>query len=109
MRLVVGHTAEGALTAEALGRYFSGTVGASSHVGIDHDSTEDYVPYELAAWTLRSGNLVSDNAELCGFAEMARAQWLSSEDVTFYSNAVKRRVTVPNPRAMLEQFAVWIA
>ncbi|MCK2242136.1 MULTISPECIES: N-acetylmuramoyl-L-alanine amidase [unclassified Crossiella] len=76
VRLVVVHTAEGARTVEALGRFFQGKTQASSHVGIDDHRIEQYVPYDRAAWTLRSGNPVSDNAELCGFARWDRAEWL---------------------------------
>ncbi|GAA2823435.1 N-acetylmuramoyl-L-alanine amidase [Crossiella cryophila] len=90
VRLVVVHTAEGARTAEALGRFFQGKTQASSHVGIDDKRIEQYVNYDRAAWTLRSGNPISDNAELCGFAKWSRAEWLE------------------HPR-MLELTAQWIA
>ncbi|MGO1049773.1 N-acetylmuramoyl-L-alanine amidase [Crossiella sp. CA198] len=76
VRLVVLHTAEGARTVGDLGRFFQGKVPASSHVGIDDHRIEQYVPYDRAAWTLLSGNPVSDNAELCGFAKWTRAEWL---------------------------------
>lgn len=76
VRLVVVHTAEGARTVEALGRFFQGRTQASSHVGIDDKRIEQYVDYSRAAWTLRSGNPISDNAELCGFASWSRAEWL---------------------------------
>lgn len=77
VRLVVIHTAEGATTTGALGRYFARKdVGASSHVGIDDHGVEQYVPYDRAAWTLRSGNPISDNAELCAFARWSREEWL---------------------------------
>lgn len=80
VRLVVIHTAEGARTAAALGNYFSSSsVQASSHVGIDDSGAiEQYVDYAQAAWTVRSGNAVSDNAELCGFAAWTRQQWLAN-------------------------------
>jgi hypothetical protein len=78
VRLVVLHTAEGARTNQALGNYFANPVAqASSHVGIDDVGIEQYVPYEMAAWTIRSANPISDNAELCGFAAWTRAQWLN--------------------------------
>jgi hypothetical protein len=78
VRLVVVHTAEGARTVQSLGSYFSSpSVQASSHAGIDDQTIETYVPYDSAAWTLRSGNSISDNAELCGFAAWTRAQWLN--------------------------------
>lgn len=76
--LVVIHTAEGARTTAALGAYFAKTsVQASSHAGIDDTGIETFVPYSEAAWTLRSGNSISDNVELCGFAAWTRTQWLN--------------------------------
>lgn len=78
VRLVVLHTGEGATSAAQLGAYFARPeVQASSHVGIDDHGVEWYVPYEMAAWTIRSANPISDNAELCGFAAWTRDQWLN--------------------------------
>lgn len=78
VRLVVIHTAEGARTTASLGAYFSRTSSrASSHAGVDDHGIETYVPYSEAAWTLRSGNSISDNLELCGFAAWTRGQWLN--------------------------------
>jgi hypothetical protein len=34
------------------------------------------VPYDQAAWTLRSGNHISENIELCAFAHYSRQDWL---------------------------------
>lgn len=99
VRLIVVHTAEGARDAESLGNYFyRNDVQASSHVGIDADSTNQYVPYDRAAWTVRSGNPISDNAELCAFARWTRAQWLSTTTVDGCAN----------PRAILDRTAAWI-
>lgn len=92
MRLVCIHTAEGARTVESLGNYFArSSVKASSHVGIDDGGIEQYVPYSESAWTLRSGNSISDNAELCGFARWSREEWLGQH------------------RGMLDHAADWIA
>jgi N-acetyl-anhydromuramyl-L-alanine amidase AmpD len=78
VRLVVLHTAEGSLTTTSLGRYFARPdTRASSHVGIDDHGVVQYVPYDRASWTLRSGNKISDNAELCGFAKWNRNQWVA--------------------------------
>lgn len=78
VRLVVIHTAEGALTTASLGAFFArSSTEASSHAGIDDKGIETYVPYDKAAWTIRSANGISDNAELCGFAKWTRAQWLN--------------------------------
>lgn len=97
--LVVVHTAEGARTAASLGAYFwRDDVQASSHVGIDAGATLQYVGYDRAAWTVRSGNPISDNAELCGFARWTRAQWLGTTSVDGCAN----------PRATLDRTAAWI-
>lgn len=99
VNLIVIHTAEGARTARSLGAYFyRDDIQASSHVGIDGAETLQYVPYDRAAWTVRSGNPVSDNAELCGFARWTRAQWLSTGTVDGCAN----------PRAMLDRTGDWV-
>lgn len=96
--LIALHSAEGARTAAALGAYFQrADVQASSHVGIDGSNTLQFVPYAKAAWTLRSGNPISENAEMCAFARWTRAQWLSGGVVD----------GVVNPRAMVSRAATW--
>jgi hypothetical protein len=76
VRLIVVHTAEGARTVGALGNFFANpAVQASSHVGIDDNHIEQYVPYDQAAWTVLSANRISENAELCGFAAWDAAEW----------------------------------
>jgi hypothetical protein len=97
--LVAAHTAEGARTATSLGAYFyQAATQASSHVGIDAGATLQYVGYDRSAWTIRSGNPISDNAEICGFAHWTREQWLSTATAD----------GCPNPRAMLDRTAAWI-
>lgn len=97
--LVAVHTAEGARTARNLGAYFyRDDVQASSHVGIDATETLQYVPYDRASWTLRSGNPISDNAELCAFAHWTRAQWLGTDTID----------GCVNPRGILDATARWI-
>lgn len=109
-RLVVIHTAEGATSAAGLGGYFGTTAAASSsHVGIDADGVIQYVPYARQSWTLRNGNPISENAELCGFASMSRAEWLSERDVTREFIPGKGRKTVRRPRQMLRHAAAWTA
>lgn len=99
VRLVAVHTAEGSRTAASLGAYFyQPSVQASSHVGIDAGNTLQYVGYDRSAWTLRSGNPISDNAELCGFAKWTREQWLSTATAD----------GCVNPRAILDRTAAWI-
>lgn len=97
VKLVVVHTAEGARTVAALGDYFANpAVQASSHVGIDDTgAVEQYVPYTDAAWTIRSANAVSDNAELCGFAAWTREQWLTEHAVMLSATAawIRERCT----------------
>lgn len=109
-RLVVIHTAEGATSAAGLGGYFGTTAAASSsHVGIDADGVIQYVPYTRQSWTLRNGNPISENAELCGFASMTRTEWLSETDVTREFIPGKGRKTVRRPRQMLRHAAAWTA
>jgi peptidoglycan hydrolase-like protein with peptidoglycan-binding domain len=91
VKYVVIHTAEGARTAASLGNFFANpSVQASSHVGIDNNTTEQYVSYDRAAWTLLNGNPSSDNAELCGFAAWSRDEWFRNQ-------------------GMLDRAAQWIA
>lgn len=92
VRLIVIHTAEGARTVESLGAWFQrSNPGVSSHAGIDDKRIETYVDYSQQAFTVRSGNAISDNVELCGFAAWTRTQWLGEH------------------RRMLELAAQWIA
>lgn len=87
VRLVILHTAEGARTVQELGNYFAqASVQVSSHVGIDDNELEQYVPYEREAWTTLNANPISDNAELCGFAAWTRDQWLN-EHMPMLKNA----------------------
>jgi hypothetical protein len=98
VRLITGHTAEGARTARSLAKYFwRDDIMASSHVGIDAHEILPMVSYDRAAWTLRSGNPISDNAEMCGFARWSRAQWLSTGTVD----------GCVNPRQIVRNFAAW--
>jgi hypothetical protein len=78
VRLIVVHTAEGALTYRALGNYFaSSSSGVSSHVGIDDTpgTVGEYVHREWKAWTQAGANPVAVAAELCGFAAWDDAEW----------------------------------
>lgn len=77
VRVVVVHTAEGIRDADDLVEYFTRSdVDASCHECADDDKRRPAVPYARAAWTLLSGNAISDNLELCGFAEWSRDEWL---------------------------------
>lgn len=98
IRLVALHAAEGSRTAASLGAYFyDPDVMASSHVGIDAGHTLRYVADSRAAWTLRSGNPISLNAEMCAFTRWTRAQWLSTAAVD----------GCLNPRAIVRRAAAW--
>lgn len=80
VRALALHTTEGILSALGLRAWASWT--GSSHASADATGAllgpaDGFVPYHLAAWTLRSGNPWSENLELCGFARWTRAEWLS--------------------------------
>jgi len=97
--LAAVHTAEGARTARNLASYFfQPDIQASAHDCLDASETLRIVDYNRAAWTLRSGNPISDNVELCAFARWSRAQWLSTGTVDGCAN----------PRGMLDRLAGWL-
>lgn len=81
VRLLVIHTTEGILRAADL-RAWKAWPG-SSHAAADQygallDGPGDgFVDYGKASWTLRSGNAVSDNIELCALAKWTRTDWLA--------------------------------
>jgi hypothetical protein len=78
VRLCVLHTAEGALTIESLGSYFSSSSsGVSSHAGIDDTpgTVGVYVKRQDKAWTQGNANPYSVAAELCGFASWTTHEW----------------------------------
>jgi N-acetyl-anhydromuramyl-L-alanine amidase AmpD len=85
VRLIAVHTTEGIKKVTDLRAFFDrADAGGSSHAAADntgalHGPDKGYVPYDRAAWTLRSGNPISDNLEYCGWAKTTRAQWLSDE------------------------------
>jgi hypothetical protein len=78
VRLIVLHTAEGALSFQSLGNYFaSPSSGVSSHVGIDDtaDTVGEYVARGQKAWTQADANPYALAAELCAFAAWTPADW----------------------------------
>jgi hypothetical protein len=78
VRLIVIHTAEGALTIEELGNFFASTSsGVSSHTGIDDKPgiVGEYVKRGNKAWTAASANPVAVQTELCAFAKWSRDEW----------------------------------
>jgi N-acetyl-anhydromuramyl-L-alanine amidase AmpD len=78
VRLIVIHTAEGALTYKALGNYFANPASeVSSHTGIDDTPgvIGEYVKPDRSAWTAGSVNGYSVQTELCAFAGWSAAEW----------------------------------
>ena len=78
VRLIVVHTAEGALTIEALGSFFaSSSSGVSSHTGADDspNTVGEYVKRANKAWTQANANPYSVAIELCAFAGWSAAEW----------------------------------
>jgi hypothetical protein len=78
VRLIVLHTAEGALTIEELGNFFASTSsGVSSHTGIDDTAgvVGEYVKRPNKAWTAGNANPVAVQAELCAFAKWSPDEW----------------------------------
>jgi hypothetical protein len=78
VRLVVLHTAEGALTYQSLGSWFSSpSSGVSSHTGIDDTPgvVGEYVRRGDKAWTAGNFNPVAVQAELCAFASWSTSEW----------------------------------
>src|SRR5215467_2106629 len=78
VRLIVLHTAEGALTYQSLGSYFANPASqVSSHAGIDDtpNTVGIYVKRADKAWTAANANPYAIQAELCAFAEWDSAEW----------------------------------
>jgi hypothetical protein len=78
VRLIVLHTAEGALTIESLGNFFgSKASGVSSHTGIDdkQNTVGEYVNRGQKSWTAANYNPVAVQTELCAFAKWTTAEW----------------------------------
>src|SRR5262245_7930375 len=78
VRLIVLHTAEGALTIQSLGNFFaSSSSGVSSHTGADDtpNTVGEYVTRDRKAWTASNANPVAVQIELCAFASWDAAEW----------------------------------
>jgi N-acetyl-anhydromuramyl-L-alanine amidase AmpD len=80
IKWVAIHTAEGSRNNASFYNYINGNIKASAHCSIDDTACRNYLPDDVASWTLRNGNSVSVNAELCGFAAWSRAEWLQQHD-----------------------------
>jgi hypothetical protein len=84
VRLVVIHTAEGALTYQSLGSFFqSSSAGVSSHTGIDDTlgTIGEYVRRDQKAWTAANANPVAVQTELCAFAAWTSADWQKHQNM----------------------------
>lgn len=78
VRLIIIHTAEGALTYQSLGSYFSNpNADVSSHTGIDDTPgvIGEYVAAGHSAWTAGNVNGYAVQTELCAFASWDLATW----------------------------------
>jgi N-acetylmuramoyl-L-alanine amidase len=78
VRLIVVHTAEGALTIESLGNFFaSSSAGVSSHTGADDKKgvIGEYVKRGNKAWTQGNANPYCVSIELCAFAKWSTSEW----------------------------------
>jgi hypothetical protein len=78
VRLIVIHTAEGALTIESLGNFFANpSSDVSSHTGIDDKPgiIGEYVQPSNKAWTAGNANPYSVQTELCAFAKWPLSEW----------------------------------
>jgi hypothetical protein len=79
VRLIVLHTAEGALSIESLGSFFASPASqVSSHCGADDtpNTVGEYVQPAEKAWTVAAFNPISVNLELCAFASWTTSQWM---------------------------------
>jgi hypothetical protein len=89
-RLIVVHTAEGALTYQSLGSFFSSpSAGVSSQVGIDDTAGTigEYVTRDMKSWAAANANPYSTQAELCAFAEWGAGEW--AQHPTMLSNCAQ--------------------
>lgn len=78
--LISVHTAEGATTAAGLVNYLDQPgVEASYHVIVDDTTTIQYLPDDVAAWAMLSGNHRSVQVCFTGFAKWPRSEWLAHD------------------------------
>jgi hypothetical protein len=84
VRWLAVHSTEGIMRAADLRAWASWP--GSSHASADQygnllTPADGFVPYDRAAWTLRNGNPVSENIELCAFAAWSRTRWLEAREL----------------------------
>lgn len=89
--LVAVHTAEGATTTASLAGYLDQPgVEASYHVLIDDNGAYRYLPDDVAAWAMLSGNHRSIQLCFTGFARWPRSEWLAHDNMLRAGAAVAR-------------------
>jgi N-acetyl-anhydromuramyl-L-alanine amidase AmpD len=80
INLISVHTSEGATTAAGLMHFLDQPgVEASYHVLVDDSTTIRYLPDDVAAWAMLSGNPRAVQVCLTGFARWPRSEWLSHD------------------------------
>ena len=78
VRLIVVHTAEGALTYQSLGSFsLDPSSQVSSQTGIDDTpgTIGEYVKRSSKSWTQANYNPMATSTELCAFAEWSAGEW----------------------------------
>ncbi len=113
------HTGEGILRASDMADYLDDNPNASAHAMCDAftliaNPDPRTVPYDRAAYT--AGGYANDwglHIELCAFAQMTRAEWLSEQAVTIWvpwiGNGQGAFRTIASPMSMLRNAARWTA
>lgn len=89
--LVAVHTAEGATTAAGLEHYLDQAgVEASYHRLVDDTHVIHYLPDDVAAWAMLSGNHRSVQLCFTGFAKWPRSEWLAHDNMLRLGAGVAR-------------------
>ncbi|MFI9817566.1 N-acetylmuramoyl-L-alanine amidase [Saccharothrix variisporea] len=104
------HTGEGILGRFDMAAFLDGNPGASVHAASDAGGVvAPLVPYDRAAWTAGyTANAWGLHIELCAFAHMTRAQWLSESDIVLWIPWIGENRTVRSPMSMLRNSAAWV-
>lgn len=91
VKLVAVHTSESDGSAANLVEYLDRIgVNASYHKIVDDNIIIHYVPDHRASWALRSGNGISLNICITGFARQTRDQWLRRDNALRIAAAAVR-------------------
>lgn len=107
--LVVIHTGEGILNRNDMASFLDRTAGISAHAASDSGGVAaPLVSYDRAAWTAGpTGNNRGIHIEMCAFAVMTRAQWLSKNDVVVWVPDLGENRTIKSPYTMVQNTANW--